>query len=145
MGKKKKRKQGKGSKHPADKRPGQLIALLVVLGLGILANVNLWFFYGHVVGGNSLPVPVEALPAYRTGLLAVALLNCVMWLLLFSGWKGGFWVAVVLYGGDLLSKALGLNLFGVLVSGVCLYLLLCQSTRLYFRIGQFKAFGPREK
>lgn len=145
MGKRKKRNKGKGEKNPADKRPGQLIALLAVVGAGVLANLYLWFEYANVVGGNSLPVPAEALSDYRKILLLNAFLYLLIWVLLFFGKKAGFWIAAVLYGIDLISKLTDLNLLGGLVTGLCLYLLLCQPTRIYFRVGQFKAFGPREK
>lgn len=145
MAKKRKKKSGQESKHPADKRPGQLIALLVIWGTGIFANLYLWHSYAGVVGGNSLPVPTEALPTYRMLLLIISLFSFLIWILLFLGLKAGFWTAMVTVSLDLLSRILTLSLLNIFVDALYLYFLLCQSTRIYFRIGQFKAFGPRER
>lgn len=143
MGKKERKKAGKGSRNLADKRPGQLTVFLAVWGLSIPALVYLWYSYIGVVGGNSLPVPAEALPAYRTVLLVTALVDLFIWILLFLGLKAGFWIAVVFISLDLLSKLLALRLQNILLDTLYLCLLLCRATRIYFRVGQFKAFGPR--
>lgn len=139
------KKAGKGSRNLADKCPGQLVVLLVIWGISVFALLYLWHFYAGVVGGNSLPVPAEVLPAYRKLLLVTVFVDILIWILLFLGLKAGFWAAVVFISLDLLSKILTLNLRNALLDALYLYLLLCQPTRIYFRIGQFKAFGPREK
>lgn len=141
MGKKRK-KARKGNIHPADKRPGQLVAFLVIWGLSIPALLYLWYSYAGVVGGNSLPVSAEALPLYRAFLLITVILDFLIWILLFFGLKAGFWAAVVFISLDLLSRILTLRL-NVFLDALYLYFLLCQPTRIYFRMGQFKAFGPR--
>lgn len=98
-----------------------------------------------MVGGNSLPVSAEFLPTYRMILLLVAFVTCLIWIFLFLGLKIGFWTAAVFFSLNLLGKILELNLLGILIGALYLYLLFCQSTRIYFRIGQFKALGPRGK
>ena len=145
MGKKRKKPSRQENKHPADKRPGQLTALLVLWCVSIFALLYVWYSYLGVVGGNSLPVPAEFLPAYRVVLLLTALFDLLILILLFLGVKAGFWVAVVLISLDLLGRILRLNLLSIFVDALSLYCLLCQPTRVYFRVGQFKAFGPRKK
>lgn len=145
MGKKRKKRAGQRSDHPVDKRPGELVAVLVIIGASVLISLYQWYAYAGVVGGNSLPVPAEFLPTYRIILLLAAFVTCLIWIFLFLGLKIGFWTAAVFFSLNLLGRILELNLFGILMSALYLYLLLCQSTRIYFRIGQFKALGPREK
>ena len=145
MGKKRKKRAQQERKHPTDKRPGELVAVLVIIGASVLISLYQWYAYAGVVGGNSLPVPAEFLPTYRMVLLLAAFVTCLIWILLFLGLKVGFWTAAVFFSLHLLSKILELNLLGILIAALYLYLLLCQPTRIYFRIGQFKALGPRGK
>ena len=145
MGKKPKKKSKQEKKYPEDKRPVQLIIYLVTQGIGVLLLLCLWWFYAGVVGGNSLPVRAEYLQIYRTLLLGLALFDLLICVLLFLGLKVGFWVSVVLVSLSLVSRVLSLRLSSIFIDGLFLYLLLCQPTRIYFRIGEFKSFGPRKK
>lgn len=145
MGKTKKKHPKKPEVHPADRRPWQVTTLSVLTGLGGLLYLYLWFFYRNVVGGNSLPVGAEALPLYRTILLVVAFLSILLAVLHFLGVKAAFWIQAVVLSLGLIQKLFSLDLFGILLHALYLYLLFCESSRIYFRIGQFKALGPRKK
>ena len=127
------------------KRPGQLIALLIIMVATILSSLYMWSFYANVVGGNSLPVSMEELSTYRRVLLVTVSLYLIVWILLFFGTKIGFWTASALYAMDLFSKLMSLNLLGSFLTGLCLYFLLCRQTRLYFGIEGFKSSGLRKK
>lgn len=145
-----KNKKGRGKQaapRGADKRPWELIALLVVLGLSTLFTAYQWLFFTvhNIVGGSSLPVPVEYLPTYRMILLIVALLQLLMCVLLFLGLKAGFWSAAVFLSVNCVLQLLALNMVGILFRALYMYFLFCDATRAYFRIGKFKALGPRCK
>lgn len=147
MGKQKKNHPKKPKINPADKRPWQLFVLLVICGVGFLSALYLWYFYtaNHIVGGNSVPVPSDAIPVYRILLLVSSLISLALGLSLFFGVKASFWITLVWLILDTLGDVRSLNLLALLLDGFALYCLLCESTRIYFRIGQFKAFGPRKK
>lgn len=149
MAKNKKGHSKKTVPKAADKRPCELIALLVVLGISTLLTAYEWVFYTahNIVGGSSLPVPVEFLPTYRIILLVTASLQLLMCVLLFLGLKAGFWSAAVFLVLNCLTRLLSLNfsLVGLLFLALYFYFLFCEATRAYFRIGKFKTLGPRHK
>lgn len=147
MGNTKKKRAKKPGQKAAEKRPGQVIALVVLSALGALLSLYQWLFYvtNNIVGGNSVPVPAAYIPLYRSLLLAVALLNLLLCVLLFLRVKAGFWIAAVGYSLEAVSKLLSLTVLGILLSALVLYLLFCQETRMYFRIGEFRALGPGKK
>lgn len=139
-----------GQKKPAaqeERRPGQVIALLSVTGLSALLPLLRWAFYqfSGVVYDSSSGVPPAAFSLYRNILLGYALLLSLLWLLLFMGKKPGYWLWAVFLGLDALVKLVSLRLMALLLSALYLYLLFCQETRIYFRIGQFKTLPPRKK
>lgn len=146
MGKSKKKQSKKPAQNAADKRPWQVTALSILHGLSALLNLYEWFFYvtNHIVGGSSVPVPAEAIPVYRIILLVMGSLCILLCFLVFFGVKAGFWITAVLYSLNGVLRLLSLDFLKILFSALCLYFLFCESTRIYFRIGQFKAFGPRK-
>lgn len=147
MGNAKKKQPKKSGQKAADKRPGQVIALSVLHILSGMLSLYQWLFYvtNNIVGGSSVPVPVEAIPLYRLMLLATALLYFLLGALLLFRLKAGYWIAVVVNVIDAVLKLLSLSIFGILLSALFLYLLFCKSTRMYFRIGEFRTLGIGKK
>lgn len=147
MAKSKKRHGKKSLSKSEGKRPWELITLLVVLGISTLFTAYQWFFFtaNNIVGGNSLPVAVGYLPLYRNLLLLIVFLQILMCVLLFLGLKAGFWGAAVLLSLNFVSQLLSLDIVGILFHALYIYLLFCEATRAYFRIGKYHAQAPKHK
>lgn len=130
-----------------ERRPGQVIALLAVTGLSVMLPLLRWAFYrfSGVVYDSSSGVSPDAFPLYRDMLLGYAVLLLLLWLLLLLGKKPGYWLWAAFLTLDALGKLVSLRLIPLLLSALYLYLLFCQDTRIYFRIGQFKTLPLRKK
>lgn len=119
------------------KRPGHVIALLVLLGLYVLICLSAGIFYyaNHIVYDSSVRLSPQAFPLYPALLLGGGVLFAALFVLMLLRTKVGYWGTVALYCGDGLLRLLALDLVGLLRTALCLWLLFARPTRTYFRIG----------